>query len=244
MKDLIKKIKGYGHWRILIRPNNFDEHLISSVQEARQIIEENKVLLRGWDYPHSDRELKASSANSIESACDGAGLPVYEYWRYYLSGQFVHYFAMREDCRIDLEGIEKIKERIVFSENRVHEVKSVLGVLSTLNTFTEVFLFASRLAQRGRLGNESVHIEITLEKVKNRMLYVENLNRDLHRPYVCSFSEDKIVMAFDLNKNDLISNYAELALDSVIKLFGYFNWENPSRAILNDDQLKFLEKRL
>lgn len=244
MNDLVKKIKGYGYWRILIRSNKFDAGLISSIADARQIIEDNKVVLRGWDYPHSDRELKTASEDSIESVCDWGAGPFYEYWRYYLSGQFLHYFAMREDCRIDAEGAAKIKSRIFFPEGKLDDVKSFLGILSTLYTFTEVFFFASRLAQNGNLGEDSIHIEITLHKVKDRMLYVEDAGRDLHRPYVCSFADDKIVMTFDLNRSDLISNYAELALDNTIKLFGYFNWENPSKQILEDDQRKFLERRL
>lgn len=244
MNDLVKKIKGYGYWRILIRSNKFDAGLISSIADARQIIEDNKVVLRGWDYPHSDRELKTASEDSIESVCNWDAGPFYEYWRYYLSGQFLQYFAMREDCRIDVEGAEKIKSRIFFPEGKLDNVKSFLGILSTLYTFTEVFFFASRLSQNGNLGEDSIHIEIALHKVKDRMLYVEDVGRDLHRPYVCSFAGDKIVMTFDLNRSDLISNYAELALDNTIKLFGYFNWENPSKQILEEDQRKFLERRL
>lgn len=244
MNDLIKKIKGYGYWRVLIRPNKFDPNLIPSIQDARQIIEDNKVVLRGWDYPHSDRELKTASEDSIESVCNWDSGPVYEYWRYYLSGQFIHYFATREDSRIDKEGAEKIKSRILFPEDKIDGAKSFLGILSTLYTFTEVFFFASRLAQNGNLGDDSIHIEIALNKVKNRMLYVEDVGRDLHRPYICSFADDKIVMTFDLNKSDLISNYAEFALNNTIKLFEYFNWENPSKQILEEDQRKFLERRI
>lgn len=244
MNDLIEKIKGYGYWRILIRPNKYDDNLIPSLAEAKKIIEDNKVSLRGWDYPHVDRELKSISKDSIESMCDWKEGQVYEYWRYYLSGQFVHYFGTREDCRIDEAGLEKIKNRIAFRASEVSHVKAVLGILSTLYTFTEVFLFASQLAQGGHLGEDSIRIEITLYKAKDRMLYTEEASRHLSRPYICNFSDDEITMSLDITRADIMANYDELAIENVLEFFRCFEWENPSKQILEEDQRKLLERRL
>ena len=243
MNELINKIKGYGYWRVLIRPNKFGSNLISSLAEARKIIEDSKIELRGWDYPHSDRELKAVSADSIESVCDWKEGPAYEYWRYFLSGQFVHYFAMREDCRIDATEAEKIKARISFGEGKLEGVKLFFSVLSTLYTFTEIFFFASRLAQNGYLGEESIHLEIELNKVNGRMLFVGS-ERSLHRPYICHFQDDKFVINLDVTRADLIENHAKMSLDNVLKVFESFGWEKPNREIFEDDQRKFLERRL
>ena len=113
MKELLDKIKSKGYWSVTIRPSHYDKNLIETHKELRQLIESNKVVLRGWDYPHIVKEgIERVSEDSIESSCDWPEGPVYEYWRFYKTGQFIHYFSTREDWRLNDEKI-KDKTRIV-----------------------------------------------------------------------------------------------------------------------------------
>ncbi len=47
-----------------------------------------------------------------------------------------------------------------------------------------------------------------------------------------------------VSEQDLISKTDELALDAVVEIFEHFNWNNPPRDVLAEDQRKFRERRL
>ena len=240
--ETMHEIKTKGYWRVLLRPNKFSQNLISTLADAKRIVEDNKVVLRGWDYPHVGRELPAASEDSIESVCNWPEGPVFEYWRYFLSGQFVHYFATREDLRIEPEDAKRINAGFRFNTED-NNFTTFLDVLSTLYTITEIYLFASRLTQGGYLG-ESLHLEIELNGVNGRTLFFWDTGRDLMSTYTCNFSSDKIFLSQEIDKAVIISDYASLALKDTIKLFQCFNWEGVSIRLLEDEQRKFLERRL
>ncbi|MFA5792387.1 MAG: hypothetical protein WC897_00775 [Candidatus Gracilibacteria bacterium] len=239
--DTLAEIKSKGYWRILLQPKTFVANLIPSLEEAKDMIVNNKLSLRGWDYPHVDKDTTFVSEDSVESVCNWPAGPVFEYWKYFLSGQFVHYFGMREDWRITPVDAEEIKTRFHFPDDA--SVISFLEIFSTIYTITEIYLFASRLAQKGVLG-ESFHLEIQLNGVNGRTLYFSNWGRDLRTVYTCKFQNGTILLSQDIDRADIITNYAELALKEITRLFHMFGWTAVSRSLLEDEQRKFLERRL
>ncbi len=239
MEELLKKIKAKGYWKIVIRPNKYIGNLIPSVQECKKMIENNKLELRGWDYPHIDvGGIKISSDNSVYSYCDWPEGPMYECWRFYQTGQFVHYFAMREDLRIsDLRKKE-------LQDEFGNKIEKFLDILSTLYSVTEIYQFASKLFSN--LNIEGAEITIELYDVKERMLiFLGSFDRYLSKSYVCEFDgvlsvgKEKII-----TKKELIENYNELALEATIEIFTKFNWDSVNKSIFIEDQKKFLERRV
>ena len=76
------------HWRVVVRPNEFDAERIPSLADCWSTVERSRVALRGWDYPHIDHENQAGGEDWIASWIHW-GLYI-EYWRLFQSGQFVH----------------------------------------------------------------------------------------------------------------------------------------------------------
>jgi len=68
--------------------------------------------------------------------------------------------------------------------------------------------------------------------------------RFLSFPYICKINDNKISLDDLYKKEELIANFAFFALEKTIKTFRFFNWQNPNRQILEEDQRKLLDRRL
>ena len=240
MEDLIKKIKAKGYWKIVIRPSEYQTNLIHSIAECKDLIKENKLQLRGWDYPHIDpRGIKVSSNNSVHSYCDWPDGPMYEYWRFYQTGQFVHYFSMREDLRIDEIRVNELQQSFGT------KTRKFLDILSTLYSVTEVYQFAARLFSKiNRV--KGVEIIIELHDVKDRMLFFwGNHGRYLSMPYICEFTDGVLKVGEEkiIDLDTLLNDSSGLALDTTIEIFNKFNWEGANKNVFIEDQKGLLERR-
>ena len=239
MNEFIKKIKSKGYWHVTTRPSTYKENRIHSLDRCKEIISSSKVLLRGWDYPHVDPNgLFIAGNNSIHSSCDWAEGPKFEYWKFYQTGQFVHYFSMREDLRISEEKTKEFQNNYDVTTNRF------LSIISTLYSVTEIFEFASHIVADGAF-NSPFEIIIELGNVKDRMLvFWDEWMRDLYRPYVCDFKNENIKINRVVEKTELIARSSDLALEATLEIFQKFNWNTATKQIFIEDQKKFLERRL
>lgn len=238
MTKIIDKIKSKGgYWRIILRPTVYDDKLIGSLDECIKIIEQSKVALRGWDYPHIDHSgIRIAGDNSVYSLCDWEEGPMFEYWRFYQTGQFIHYFSMREDIRLTPKKIEEVNK-----ENRVIDIKKLLSILSTIYSLTEIFEFISRLISK--INNaKSFEITIELHDVNERMLFFWDESHFLFQPYICDY--DPIIIKKILANEEIISKSSEISLDIAIDIFKKFNWKDANKEIFIEDQKKLLERRL
>src|ERR671931_2326189 len=86
----------FPHWRVNIRPVIYQEELIPSLAKCFETVEQTKVRLRGWDYPHlsTKNNQRCQGVNWAGSWSNFMGHN--EYWRFYQSGQFIHLFSIRE----------------------------------------------------------------------------------------------------------------------------------------------------
>ena len=85
-----------SHWRVNFRPGEYQPELIPTLSQCFEIMQQTKVRLRGWDYPHlsSRAAERATGLNWIASWALFMGHN--EYWRFYQSGQFLHLFSVTE----------------------------------------------------------------------------------------------------------------------------------------------------
>jgi len=238
MKELIDKIKQKGYWKIIIRPTNYDDNLISSLDECEKLITESQVSLRGWNYPHIDPQgFVRPCENSTSSYCNWPEGPMYEYWRFYKTGQFVHIFALREDLRIDEK---KIKE---FQSEYSTQATKYLSILSTLYSITEIFEFASRLFSKLDKA-KGAEIIIELHDVQGRVLmFWDTFARTLYKAYTCNYENNIIKKEIKLSREDLIKNSSKISLDIAIDIFSSFGMV-AKKEIFGEDQKKLLERRL
>ena len=244
-KDIKKIIKEKGYWRIVIRPTqSFYQENRFEISELEKIIEDNSVCLRGWDYPFIDRnDVKIIDQNIISSECNFNGH--IEHWEFTTSGQFAHIFSMNEDYIIDKKKADEIKSGFIFNKDKARNINKFFETVSAVYRFTEIYLFASNLAQLNKYSNVGeFEIIIELNDVKDRLLFIWDWGRDLWSPYICSFDEGKISYIERYKKEDLIARFDSYSLKKAIKTFQLFGWQNPSEQALQGDQKKLLERRL
>lgn len=223
---VLEKIKSRGYWKVIIRPFQFKKTRIDTLKEIRALFEDISVRLRGWDYPPVFREYIINYSDYIESVIDWE--TQIEIWRMYQSGQFAHLFGCIEDW-VRSEGLRSTSGR------------RILSILSTLYRVTEIYEFASRLAQKDLFEND-LTLSIILNGMENRKLEFLEFGRPLFREYICH--EDKLTHKKEFSVAELISKSSDLALKHVLWIFERFNWSDPSKEILRQDQRKFLEGKL
>lgn len=232
MKELLEKIKSRGYWKVIIRPQEFLKDRIPHLHECKQVVLETKVSLRGWDFPHYDfQDGPISGTDYVEQSVNFSGQV--EFWRYYQSGQFVFFKGVKEDW---------VKENgFLGGQTYGIEPLHTLTILNTVYLFTEIFEFASRLANKDLLG-DSCQIDIVLHKAQARKLMFLDFRRELFQDYICGIQD--IPYEVSTTKMELLSTSAEMALEGIIWLFQRFNWDKANSEWFREDQRKLLEKRL
>lgn len=244
-EDIKKIIKQKGYWRVIIRPAQaFYRINRFNISELAKIIEDNQIRLRGWYYPHIDKnDIKIIDQDTISNECKFEGH--IEHWEFMTSGQFAHIFSMKEDYIIDQQKANEIKSDFTSDKEKAKDINKFFETVSTVYRFTEIYLFASNLAQLdGYREVDEFDIIIELNDVKDRLLFTWDWGRDLWSPYICNFNDGRIPFSETYKKDDLIAKFDCYSLEKVIKTFQFFGWRNPSEQVLQEDQKKLLERRL
>ena len=231
----LARIHETGYWRVTIRPTVFDERRIPTLHECEQLIEETRIRLGGWDYPHVDHDGYDRGEDFIQSGSDFANHV--ELWRFYQSGQFVHHFAMRSDrMPANLSSING-------QSGAPAPGPPQLDFVDLLYTLTEILEFTKNLAYRGIL-DPAGDLRVELHGVAQRMI-VGPPGRliDVTNGYYMA-KMDSISWTGSQPAVTLIADASRLALDATIHILERFNWLDPSRSMLEADQRRFLERRL
>ncbi|HLZ71357.1 MAG TPA: hypothetical protein VKV26_15765 [Dehalococcoidia bacterium] len=227
----LARIHETGYWRVLVHPTVFEERRIPTLRDCEKLIEAASVRLRGWDYPHVDNNGYDRGEDFIQSGSD-FGNHV-ELWRMYQSGQFVHQFAMRGD-RVPMSS-----ESAHHRENRAPGSPHI-NFIDVLYTLTEILEFSKGLAYRGVLDSAG-SLRIELNGTKSRMVSAPT-GRMIHGRYVAD--QDSIGWSATQPAAILIADAPRLAVDATIRILKRFNWPEPPRALLEEEQRRFLERRL
>lgn len=220
MSDLTKAIREKGYWYIDVRPA---EYVGDRVRYASlgPILDRTVVRLRGWDFPHIDRQRDLQRGNTwIGGETDWSWFK--EAWRFYRSGQFVYEIGIHEDWAGE-----------TFPPQRLPLDVPALGVGDALFRITETYEFASRLSVT-EAGAHQMRIAIDVRNAAGRSLYVDDINRmpmDRTRP----FSEPTVYSAITVSRDDLAGRSRSLAIDAAAELFARFGF-HPTRALLEGQQ--------
>jgi len=212
---VVAKIRSMGYWRVVIRPpeSEYQKDRVANILDLPRIIERSKVSLRGWDFPHIDRQSEiAIGSTFVDQAIDWEGYV--EYWRFYQSGQFLHLDGLKEDW---------MGEAKMFPDPQPLQPGTRLGVSSAMFRFTEIFEFASRLALTPA-GSKTLVIQIDLNGLAGRSLWVDSPNHrrfsHQHTASVNTFQHEQ-----EYRTEDLASTAWDLALPPAIELYRRFGWD-------------------
>lgn len=238
MNDRIDKIKSGAYWRVNIRPTTFKKDRVNSLSEARRIVEACSVKLRGWTYPQITPEETKSGADWVQSGCDLEEF--IEYWRFYQSAQFIHYFSVVEDYpEVKERAMARVTGGMGFGTSR--QPSGYISVFSTLFRIAEIYEFAMRLAQKDIMA-QGVYISIKLHGITNYQLFTWDPERYLPRTFVAAIGE--IPLESTMGIEELLAKGHDEAINQTIHLFERFNWVDPPRTIMVEEQKKLLERRL
>ncbi|PJE58569.1 MAG: hypothetical protein COU81_00010 [Candidatus Portnoybacteria bacterium CG10_big_fil_rev_8_21_14_0_10_36_7] len=235
---LIKDIKTRGYWRILVEPLSYQTKL-EPLRSCREVVEKNRVQLRGWDYPHVPGDFDESTAiepgnNYWQGWLDWAQTGHKEFWRMYQSGQFVHYLGLVPDWYPEY-AIKSMWEQ----DPIVAKPGEVLGIVNTVYLITEMYQFISRLVV-DKLYDEGCRVTIGLHNTNGRRLFVDAYNRaPLFHPRKTGSTE--IVFRKEYMAEEIINDPKELALEVIIYLFERFAWDPPNIEVIKSDQQKLLD---
>lgn len=228
-EEQIELIQSKGYWQVWLRPlASLQDKL--SIEKCHEIVENSKVSLRGWDFPHINRNVGFTNnyQEYIESYCSFMALN--EYWRFYRDGQFIHFFGIESDWYDQAEVRTKLSQS-----------EKGFEVIAGLYRFTEIFELASRLARKGNYTS-GIDLEVKLFGTQNRQLFMWDIGRNFHANYICK--QEPLIVTQQISLEDITTKSAELALNAYLDILPAFQWTKPSRDVLAEDQRKFLERRI
>jgi hypothetical protein len=222
MTALTDAIRAKGHWRIVVRPAVYVPDRIPYAS-LRQTVERAVVQLRGWDFPHLERQGGDRHGNDwVGGETDWSYYK--EAWRLSVSGQFVYLVGIHEDWVEDFQG---------FAGHRMPTDGTWLGVGDTLFRLTETFEFAARLAMT-EAGAERVSVEVAIRGGEGRRLWVDSPTRmPMDNQYV--FDEPELTYRKEVDRSELVARSRELAVEAAADVFAKFGW-HPERSLLKDQQ--------
>lgn len=84
--EVVNLIKKKGYWKIAIRPTFYEEDRIETLVKCKNILQDNKLSLKGWDFPHLNG---FSNGNNYVQSKENFG-QFKELLRFYKSGQFIY----------------------------------------------------------------------------------------------------------------------------------------------------------
>lgn len=219
-EDVLKKLKSRGYFRIELRPTKFAKDNFT-LTECKEIIEKNQVRLRGWYFPHMGKDYGDffSADDHVVGFIDTSRHC--EIFKMFRSGQFVYYLNFWEDWINYTPYGYNVKTEEGKTRPNVKET------VMTLYTVTEIFLFASRLAS-SNFPDKNMYVSIELKDCQGRGLILDQFGSHLNQFYQCKIPEFKIDKNIPLE--EIMTNYASLALDTTFEIFERFNWDHVSQG--------------
>ncbi len=224
---LLTKIRSRGFVQVIIRPQNFIDDRVPRA-DLFDLVGRCKVSLRGWDFPHVDRDPPHIDVDWVGQHYQFQHL--LEIWRIYRSGQFVSIFGIPHEWR-DESGF--------WPAPRDWAPNTVLGMMEVIIRLTEATEFAARLSQTAA-GDEQMHLSVTLGQMRDRILVMDSPRRSslsVRR----TASVESIPVQRSVSRVDLVTKPREIALDLAEEVFSFFGWK-PARQIVSDIQQEGLPR--
>jgi hypothetical protein len=235
-------VREHPHWRVVFRLASYQAERIPSLGACWKTVEQNRVSLRGWDYPHVSRRDGERGQGTDWIAAWSSFMSRYEYWRLFQSGQFVHLFSVREAT--ESAWREKLKSLTAGHLGHMKGVdwEAVPGYIHITNfiySMTEIFEFAARLCQAG-IYDGPVSVSVELKGVKGFVLTTD-WDRAWHSYYAAT--EDAFGKTWEVASDELVAKSPEKSLEAMLWFFERFGWLDPALQVLRQDQENFLKGR-
>lgn len=221
---LIDKIKSHTHWRCNIRPMTPLRSELS-LGDCQQLVENARVSMRGWDFPHiehgtTDHGGLSRTETYFENWTDWYTQT--EFWRMYKSGQFLAYKLAIEE-----------------SEPEYKKQGPILETVDAIYTIAEFVEFCYRLT-----GNEvhsaGVHLNVQLNNTSGRQLWAGKGRV----PFFVRKQTDaqSISVSGEIMQKPDKSEPNDASIDMLLRFFDHFGWY-PDRSQIRAELDNFYSRR-
>ncbi|MBF6298991.1 ATP-binding protein [Nocardia amamiensis] len=204
-----------AYWYVEILPRVYDKERVPTVVRLKEIRRESVVSLRGWDFPHVDRENDHIFEDGIQSVTHWAHY--HEAHRFYRSGLFTW--------------------RSLISEDFTDRYAGSISYVSAIYTITEYFVFASRCAALvADSGDFIIHLGVT--GLKDHVLRSDP--GIFFHDY--STGAERFDRSYDVSLEELRSSHLDLAADAARRLFDLYGLDI-TLDVIREWQEKFTNRR-
>jgi hypothetical protein len=213
LEEVKTKIQRRGSWEVIIRPVKYVEKRVENILSLEEIIRGARVSIRGWDFPHLNKEASATTVTQDHIAQSVSWDAYHEVWQFYQSGQFRHLAGLTEDWWDESNFFPRVVD---------WRPGKFLGIDRTIYRMIETFILGGRLAGTPA-GDEQMYIRATLRGLQNRQLEPSPDMIPPVIPHVSSLLDFPLEGEFD--RGDLTRAPADYALKWSRELFQRFGWD-------------------
>lgn len=219
--SLGKEFDELGHWEVISMPVTYSRERVPSITELYKSLIESEVDLRGWNFPHFDKETKTNFSNGRQSHT--AFMHHVEAHRAYQSGLFVWRGLYWEH-----------------SPDFFKQSGKALSFVNVIYTVTEFLLFFKRYYERIS-PDASIRFSIEMTDIKDRTLEATDWNSI---PFMGRYAAG--VPSLKIEKEctvpDLRASAEEIAIGIVQRIFEIFNWNGSDPNMIRGWQQKLLSR--
>jgi len=210
-----------GYWQLTAMPESYNGERLNDITTVLKFLLQAEVSLRGWNFPHTDKENKSNFSDGRQSHT--IFHKYIEAYRAYQSGLFIWRGGYRED---HLEFAKQYGKALSFI-NVIYEI-------------TEFFVFLKRYYERVA-PEATVRVSIELHDIKDRALVATDWDTaTFFGTYVCK--EAELLIKRDYPVAELRASTEELAIKVVQKIFEVFNWNSPDPNMIRGWQQRLLSR--
>jgi Putative DNA-binding domain len=220
-ESLGKEFEELGHWEVVSMPVNYRRERIPSITEVYKALSESEVHLRGWNFPHFDKDTKTNFPNGRQSHT--SFMHHVEAHRAYQSGLFVWrglYWEHSPDFK--------------------KQHTKALSFVNVIYTVTEFMLFFKRYYERIS-PDASIRFSIEMTDIKDRTLEATDWDRS---PFMANYAArvPSLKVEKECTVPDLRASAEEIAITVVQRIFEIFNWNGSDPNMVRGWQQRLLSR--
>jgi hypothetical protein len=210
-----------GYWQLIAMPDVYNRERIPDSKTLLKFLYEAEVALRGWNFPHTDKDNKSNFADGRQSYTKF--LRYLEAYRAYQSGLFIWRGAYREN---EADFVKRYGKGLSF--------------VNVIYQITEMFVFMKRYYERVA-PDGSIKCSIELNQLRDRAIVATDFESAAALGSYVS-KESKLVIGRAYTVAELRASGEELAIKVVQKIFEVFNWNDPDPNMIRMWQQKLLSR--
>lgn len=216
-----KDSEDYGCWEVTSMPQTYRRERVPNITSLYKALVESVVYLRGWKFPHFDRENQSNFQNGRQSHT--AFMHHIEAHRAYQSGLFIWRGLYWENFR-DLPK----------------EYGKAMSFVNVIYTVTEFLLFFRRYYER-IAPDAAIRFSIGMTDLEDRALVATDWDS---APFMgtCVARVPGLVIEKDYAVSEIRANAEEIAINIVQKIFEVFNWNGSDPNMIRGWQQRLLSR--